>query len=454
MHRSHLHLWIFATASWLLFGCSSSAPPPNVLLITLDTTRADHLSCYGYGKRTSPRIDSVASRGLQFNLAIAQAAVTPVSHASILTGLNPYNHGLRVLHGVHETRLAEQHTTLAEVLQAAGWSTGAFVSAFPAGERFGMDQGYQTFDDDFLVEPIQEIVSEGGIINTGDNQRRGDHTTDLALVWLETAVRPFHMWVHYFDPHDADMLPPEEVMRTHGEPPEDTRERLRLLYDIEIEYMDRQIGRIIDRLRTTEELDNTIVVIVSDHGEGLGDHSWWTHGILYQEQIRVPLILAGPGIPKGVHSDALVSTTDIASTVYELCGIDPEDRPPHDGANLLLTAQGESDPERVVYADSINLMTYGTPVGRDVKDDMLFAVVQGRWKYIHHLTRPNESELYDLLSDRREEVNLLAALPVIRERLKELAVGHGHVPEEQLDHPGISEEDMERLRSLGYVGGQ
>ncbi len=439
----------------LLIGCTADTPPPNVLLVTIDTTRADHLSCYGYDKLTSPHLDRLAARGLRFDRAISQAAVTPVSHASILTGLNPYSHGLRVLHGMHENQLGEEQTTLAEVLRADGWSTAAFVSAFPVSERFGMQQGYEVFDANFEVEERdrKNLIGAGGTINTGLNQRRGDLTTDLGLEWLETASRPFHLWLHYFDVHDDKVLPPAEYLARFGGLPRESRARLLRLYDIELEYMDEQIGRVLERIEQKGELDNTIIVVVSDHGEGLGDHDWWTHGVLYQEQINVPLILAGPGIPAGKVSSTLASTTDIAPTLYQLCGIAADNRPPSDGMSLLDVAAGKSDPARLAYSDSVNLLTYGTaPDIRDVKDDMLFAVVQGRWKYIHHLGRPDESELFDLFEDPKELVNLYAERPQIVKQLRELSVGGGHVPEEQLDHSGMSPEDKERLRSLGYVG--
>src|SRR4030095_7715569 len=181
-------LAVIAIAAVFLHSLSRpKLPSRNLLLVTLDTTRADRLSCYGYDRETSPRIDAFARDATLFDLAIAQAANTPVSHASILTGLDPYHHGLRVLHGRAGNRLAESLTTLAEVWRQAGGETAAFVSAFPPTRAFGLGQGFDLFDERFLV-PGATPVDSDGIVNTGPNQRRSDETTRAALKWL--APRP------------------------------------------------------------------------------------------------------------------------------------------------------------------------------------------------------------------------------------------------------------------------
>jgi arylsulfatase A-like enzyme len=305
-------------------GCQRDPQPhqgPNVLLVTLDTTRADRLGCYGCTKPTSANLDRLAERGVLFTRAVAQAAVTPVSHASIFTGQNPYTHGLRVMHGLEENRLRESCVTLAEVLQAAGYRTAAFVSAFPVTQRFGLHQGFETFDADFLHDSPQRIVSPGGIVNTGRNQRGADETTDLALRWLAQTPEPFLLWLHYFDPHDARLVPPGEFMSRYPTPAGDVKDRLRAVYDIEVGFMDTHIGRVLEQLKQSGRFENTIIVAVADHGEGLGDHDWWTHGILYEEQIRVPLILCGPSVPAGRRNDFVVRTIDILPTILELAGI-------------------------------------------------------------------------------------------------------------------------------------
>ncbi|MBU0639893.1 MAG: sulfatase-like hydrolase/transferase [Planctomycetes bacterium] len=442
-------------------GCERSAPTgpsadrPSVLLITLDTTRADHLSCYGYPQQTSANLDRLAQRGTLFTAAIAQAAVTPVSHASILTGLNPYNHGLRVMHGTTENRLRDSCTTLAETLGAAGYQTAAFVSAFPVTARFGLDQGFETFDAEFIDDAPEQIVSATGAVNTGRNQRRADETTDRALAWLAQARRPFFLWLHYFDPHDPLVLPPREYIQQHNAVPQprDQSEALRAIYDVEIRYMDLHIGRILDRLALNGKLEEVVTVVVADHGEGLGDHDWWTHGILYQEQIRVPLLIQAPGKPGGRRVDNLVRTIDIMPTICDLVGLPATVVPRLDGQSLAPLLSGSApDAARRAYSDSVNMLVYRTPAKtQDVKNDMLFAVVDGPWKYIHHLLRSDESELYNLQDDPAEQKNLYATHPEQVARLLADLREREFAPREQPGTGSMSPEDIARLKALGYI---
>ena len=427
--------------------------PPNVLLITLDTTRADHLGCYGYDRKTSPHLDRLAAEGTRFTDAMTQAAVTPVSHASILTGQNPYTHGLRVMHGASQNRLPDANITLAEALRDAGYQTAAFVSAFPVTRRFGLDQGFETFDQDFIVDAPEAIVSDTGVVNTNRNQRRADRTSDRAIRWLGHARAPFFLWLHYFDPHDVKLLPPRAFVRAHARGGDTPEAQLRDLYDVEILYMDTQIGRVLDTLRQTGRLDDTLVIVTSDHGEGLGDHNWWTHGILYQEQIHAPLILRGPRVPAGRVVRSLVRSIDIMPTVLDLVGIAPARRPAMDGTSLVTTWRSQADePPRSGYADSLNMLTYQTPAGTaDRKNDMLFVLRQGRWKYIHHLLRPAKSELYDLRADPHEAANVIGEHRDLAARMRAALRARGCFPRPGLRRGPSSAEDEARLRSLGYI---
>jgi len=436
------------------------APPaaPSILLITLDTTRADHLGCYGQPALLTPNLDLLAADGVVFDDAIVQSAVTPVSHASLFTGLNPYAHGLRVLHGLKENRLPEPVLTLAEALRGRGYSTAAFVSAFSASEHFGLAQGFDVFDADFLVQPVAEIVTSTGLVKGNRNQRQADATTDRALAWLARAPERFFLWLHYFDPHDPIMLPPAPYLEgvDLGGPP---RETLRAIYRGEIAFMDAQIGRVLAALAASGRLEDLIVVVMADHGEGLGDHDWWTHLILYQEQIRVPLILRLPASDareRGRRIGYLVRSIDVMPTLLELAGVAPADQPPMEGASLvpLLDDAAAPDPGRAAYADSLNILTVvsfgGLPA--DVVDDLLFSVNDGSWSYVHHLQHPEKSELYDLGNDPRQLVNLIAERPEETRRMQRILVSHPFRPRAGDAEPGeASADSAERLRALGYV---
>ena len=427
---------------------------PNVVLISLDTTRSDHIGCYGYEKPISPRIDEIAARGTVFASALCTASVTPVSHASILTGHYPYTHGLRVLHGLYDFQLPEAAKTMAEVLSGVGYHTGAFISAFPASKRFGLDQGFDTFNQDFLKTPVNQIVTEDGTVNTGLNQRRAAPTTDLALEWLGQTNGPFFLWLHYFDPHDIALLPPKPYLDKHPAPEGSQKDILRALYDIEIQYMDEHIGRIVDHLDSAGQLENTVFVIVSDHGEGLGDHNWWSHGILYQEQIQAILIVAAPGKAAGRKSDHVVSIVDVMPTALELVGLDLQQLPEMDGQSLVPMLMGDStQSKRTVYADAVNsLSPYGleflNSVGRE--DDMLFCVTDGKWKYIHHLKYTDSSELFDLENDPEELENLYADHREQADQLFEDLKARRPMPSLKKTND-MTDEDIQRLRSLGYA---
>jgi len=457
MLRGAIGLAVVAIAAVVLHSLSRSAlPSMNVLLVTLDTTRADRLSCYGYDRETSPRIDAFARDATQFDLAIAQAANTPVSHASILTGLDPYHHGLRVLHGMVGNRLAESQTTLAEVWRQAGGETAAFVSAFPTTRAFGLGQGFEVFDERFLV-PGNTPVDSHGIVNTGPNQRRSDETTQAALRWLERRPRggpPFFLWVHYFDPHDTVLLPPREALERFPPRADSPEDRLRAVYDAEIYFMDDQVGMLFDSLRASGAWNDTIVVVVADHGEGQGDHGWWSHGILYQEQIRVPLLIRIPRLRTLRHVTQLVRSVDIMPTVLRQSAVPERLWPAMDGLDLTRLLQGASEEKkRVAYSDGLNILTYGRPDGKggDVKKDKLYGILSGGWKLIYHQIHPERSELYNLDEDPGEAKNLypvdLAQRDLLKKSLESLHALSGIMP-------GMGEEDYERaerLRSLGYI---
>lgn len=342
------------------------------------------------------------------------------------------------------------------MLRDAGYRTGAFVSAFPVTDRFGLAQGFETFDADFLREPLERIVGSDGTVNTGRNQRHAGETTDRALAWLSEQAGPFFLWVHYFDPHDPQVMPPKPYFAQYEEQWRalpNHQELLRAVYDVETSFMDEQLGRIVDALEARGELEHTVVVVVADHGEGLGDHDWWTHGILYQEQIRVPLLLVAPSLPAGRRVDPVVRTIDIVPTVAELVGLDAPRGVRWGGRSLVpLVRDPGRDPGWIAHADSLSTLTYRiTPQSQDRKRDLLFAVIQEPWKYIHHLRRPEESELYHLGEDPGELHNRYASDPNRARRMLEILRRFDFMPSERTSEEKMSPEDLERLRALGYV---
>ncbi len=456
---------IAGVALALLSGCGKSGPPRptrHVLLITLDTTRADRLGTYGCKLPTTPVLDALAKESVVFDLAIAQAAVTPVSHASIMTGLIPPHHGLRVLHGLVANRLAQEQTTLAEVWLQAGGATAAFVSAFPASAAFGLDQGFEHFDAEFPQADGAGLINQMGVVSTGLSQRRAMETTDRAIAWLRDAAgghRPVLLWVHYFDPHDALLLPPPGTMRALQEQfPAASAEgpdQMRATYAAEVNYMDHQIGRLLRTLRDLGMWEKTIVVVVADHGEGLGDHDWWVHGILYQEQIRVPLIVRIPGIPGGKRIAPLVRTIDIMPTVLAAAEVAPGLWPQMDGISLLDAVRtGNLTQKLLAYSESVNMLSYQRPyqpLRWDRKVDKLYTLMSATGKLIYHQIRPEETEYYDLVADPLELKNLAAETPPEMLELRRQLEGMNVFSDIMPRMSPTDYERTERLRSLGYI---
>ena len=463
--RRAVFLLLAAAVTTVLVSCSREpdGKRPHVLLITLDTMRADRLGCYGYDRPTSPNLDALARESFVFDLAVAQAAVTPVSHASILTGLEPFRHGLRVMHGLVENRLEEKWTTLAEVWRESGGQSAAFVSAFPVTAAFGLDQGFGCFNANFPKSSGQGLVTLDGVVNTGMSQRRADWTTRAAVAWLEDEHdpgSPLFMWVHYFDPHDPLVAPPREMMQdlmngNFKPPTEETSDRLRSIYDCDVYFMDMQIGLLLEEFRKRGLWENTVVAVVADHGEGLGDHDWWSHGILYQEQIRVPMLVRLPHEGANGRVTSLVRTIDLMPTLLEAAGIEKNLRPPMDGVSLVnVMKTGRAGDPLPAYSESVNILNYGRPDiagGRDNKDDKLYCLVEGNHKLIYHQLEPEKNEFYDLSTDPGELHNLASRSPepmaeMIR-RLEEMDVFSDIMP-------GMTPTDLERtrqLRNLGYI---
>jgi arylsulfatase A-like enzyme len=424
-----------------------------VLLVTLDTTRADRFGCYGYALDTTPNFDALAADGIRFETAISTSAVTPVSHASIMTGLNPYRHGVRVLYAASAYNLPPTVPTLATILEREGWDTGGFLSSFAVSETFGFQHGFKHFDNG-LTDSSQGMRRDERTGNWSwdlrSSQRRSDETTDAVLRWLESARSPFFAWVHYWDPHDPVVLPPPEILSRFPARSNTWSDKRRALYDAETFYMDAQFGRLVQALKQRGQYEDTIIVVVADHGQGLGDHDWWYHRILYQEQIQLPLIMRIPGEPVGVAVSDLVRAIDIFPTVMETLEIEPPT--PVEGLSLLGLIRGRREPPRIAYADQLNLYDLNANMlKKRPDDDLLYCAMDRSWKLIYRSLRPDESELYDLQADPREQRNLFKRENLQAQRLLAALNEFGGFVGKPFG-PGRDDAALERLRSLGYAG--
>ncbi len=383
---TRLRLEFGLAALLLVVGCDARevtrsivAPPsarampagPSVLLVTIDTLRADHVGAYGAEFAATPALDALAREGVRFETAISPAPLTLPAHASMLTGLLPSRHGVRH-NGVY--RLPDEIETMAERFRAGGHSTAAVVGSIVLARRYGLDRGFDVYDEEMEGRHASA---------TGYPERSAQAVTKRALDWLDATPRPFLLWVHYYDPH-ASYDPPEPFASRFRDRP----------YDGEIASVDAALGVLIERLRTQGRLDRTLVVVTADHGESLGEHGERTHGYgLYDATLRVPLILRGPGVPAGVRVPGVVSTTSIAPTLLAAAGLPAFAQ--SDGIDLATVMAG-AEASGVAYAE-----TLATRIDHGFAP--LFAV---RSRDAHFVRAPRP-ELYDLANDRAQQTNLL-----------------------------------------------
>jgi arylsulfatase A-like enzyme/cytochrome c-type biogenesis protein CcmH/NrfG len=395
----------------------------NVLLITADTTRADRLGCYGFTGIRTPIIDGLADVGILFENAYTPAVMTLPAHASIMSGLLPPEHGVRMNGTVN---LRPEVETLAEALRAAGYKTGAMVSAAVLDSMFGLDQGFEHYDDN---------LPESGPHDVFFAQRPAGAVTDLALAWLNTAREGrWFLWAHYFDPH-SPYRPPSPFREQYGS----------RSYEGEIAYMDSEIGRLLAGVGEMGAADRTIVVFVGDHGEGRGDHGEMSHGVfVYDETSRTPMIVTVPGFVNGPRRvPSVVRTTDIMPTILDLLRL--PSRAGLSGTSLWPLMAGRAEElELEAYIESAaSPLMYGW--------SPLAALRSGPWKYIH----APSPELYNLIDDPGERKNLIASesatVSQMRERLRDLLSEVRPVRGEA--GVALSPEKEAQLRSLGYTAG-
>jgi arylsulfatase A-like enzyme/Flp pilus assembly protein TadD len=394
------------------------SPDQNVLLITIDTLRGDALGSYG-GAAATPNLDRLASNGVRFTFAHSHAVVTLVSHASILTGEYPYQHGVRENAGF---RLAPDKTTIATLLHGRGMSTGAFVGAFPVNRQFGLAQGFDVYND---VAARDSLAADFSL-----PERRAGEVVTAATAWIARQHGPWFAWVHVFDPH-APYAPPSPFDTQYAGNP----------YAGEVAYVDSALGPLVDLARNQDR--PTTVVVTGDHGEALGEHGERTHGLFaYESTLHIPLVLAQVGrsireTRAAATSGVPVRHVDILPTIAGLLGLDPPAGLP--GRTLVTASNGETEPRPSYFEAMTAMLKRGWAP--------LMGVVAGRDKYID---LPLD-ELYELNRDPHEQKNVAAAS---RERVRTLtAMLHELKPSQPGAEVRESADVRAKLESLGYVSG-
>ena len=390
----------------------------SVLLVTIDTLRADALGGYGRAGGETPWIDRLASSGVLFDFAHAHNVVTLPSHASILSGRYPFDHGVRENSGF---RFPPGMETLATLLRGHGYRTGAFVSAFPLDSRFGLDHGFEVYDD--------RLGDADARSDFRMQERAGTKTVAAARAWLRATPGPTFCWVHLYEPHAP------------YQPPFEWRGRMPTAYDGEVTAADAALAPLLEPLLARGRDSDTLVVLTSDHGEGLGDHGEATHGVFaYESTLRVPLVFHNPRLfaPRLVASSA--RHVDLVPTILDALALPvPEGLP---GRSLLDLAAGvETGEGPPSYFETLTpALTRGwAPI---------HGVLRERLKYLDSPL----PELYDLAADPREEANLVASRPGPLEEVRGL-LGRLRAGDAGPARSAVPAEVRERLASLGYVGG-
>lgn len=424
-------LW-FAFVLPLVASCSSRsepAPPPisrHLLIVTIDTLRADRLGCYGNANVATPNMDRLAREGALATDATVHVPLTRPSHTSLFTGLYPADHGIR---DNVSAPLSEKVPIMAELLRDAGFTTAAFVSSVVLSAQSGLNRGFATYGDRFEIGE-----DDARFLNT--IQKRGDETTGDAVAWMRSnAGKRMALWVHLYDPHDPYEPPEPYAARYAGR-----------LYDGEVAWSDDLIGRLDAALQALGIRDQTLTIVTSDHGEGLGEHGETVHGFfVYETTLKVPLIARGPGIPAGLRIGQTARTVDLLPTILDLLRVPMPTGLRLPGRSLAAPFEGRERASDVpTYAESlVPLLHFGWSDLRMMRN--------GRWKYI---LAPG-SELYDLHDDPNEQNNLLnsraARAAELRATLDEHLRNERRDGKNRPDRAGVPADLLEKLGALGYV---
>jgi arylsulfatase A-like enzyme/Flp pilus assembly protein TadD len=401
----------------------SGKVPINVILVTIDTVRADHVGCYGATNTHTPTLDALARDGIVFERALSQVPLTWPSHAAILTGLYPFQNGVQDFTG---QPLDARFRSVAQAFRERGYATGAVVSAFVLDRSWGLARGFDFYDDAFSAEEFAN--RDLGLVD-----RRAGESVDHALKWLAKNSRhPLFFWLHLYDPHSP------------YDPPEPFRSQYQgHLYDGEIAYADHELGRVIEYLKNNRLYDRSLILFVSDHGESLGEHGEHEHGFfVYNSTVHIPLIVKMPA-GSGFRAKRIarpVETTDVAATLLRVAGIhDSIEQQTHSSG--LLEAAKQNDGE--AYSETFYpFSSFGW--------SPLHALETNRY---HYVDAP-QPELYDLLADPEEKENVAAQQPatvaVLKDKLQARLRDRPYQASAD-GSAGLSSEALEKLRALGYV---
>jgi arylsulfatase A-like enzyme/Tfp pilus assembly protein PilF len=399
---------------------------PNVLLITIDTLRADHLGSYGYAAAQTPTLDALAARGIRFERATTVAPLTLPAHSSLMTGTFPAYHTVRDNGGYY---LGDDQVTLATVLRSRGYRTGGFISAFVLDGRWGIGQGFDRYYDNFDLSKYRLDVGLDAV------QRPASEVVSKAIEWLDQdSSRPFLAWVHMYEPHAPYDAP--ESFRSRFPP------TMIGAYDAEVATADAQVGRLIEHLRASGRLDNTIVVALGDHGESLGEHDEEQHGFfVYDVTTRIPLIIAGAGLGPRVVRDQ-VRIVDVMPTILDMLHVAPPK--PVQGQSLLPLTRGARLDLIAVSETWYPRHHYGWSELTSIRDER------------YHFIAAPRRELYDTQTDPAETHNIAEANPAradAQERaLREFLARTSSTARKDATPRPVDPDVEARLRALGYVG--
>jgi arylsulfatase A-like enzyme len=444
---------LLGTAVWEV-AHRSPLGPPSVLLVTIDTLRADHTSAYGYAHPTTPNLDRLGREGTVFLAAYTPTPTTGPSHSTLFTSSYPAAHG--VLKNGYV--LQPGRPTLAEALRDAGWQTGAVVSAFPLAARFGYARGFEHYDDGFPADTASITSSEWeGFRLPEAFDRRADATTDRALDWLAgtSSEHPFFLWVHYYDPHAPYDPPPGFVRLVRDDSERQPRRRLDreiAAYDGEIRFADEQVGRLLRAAENRAGDARLLVVVAADHGEGLMSHGWMEHGVnLYEELVRTLLIVRWSGrVRAGQRVSAPMGLIDVAPTVLSLVGLPATlIRPQGEDISRVLTDGASPPTDRPLFFER-RLYTESDQREWPAVGEMV-AVRWGSWKYVR-APAEGTTELFDLVHDPGEMHGLGASAADVEARLATAVEEWAAAQHDQaVASQSVSSDDAARLRALGYV---